>query len=156
MGQQHVRKPNDPVIFVTAYGPKVQYNLECKDESLTKQQFKDIANVNSILKRYEKTGQIDHLNPIYGHYADVSNIGDYQSALNIVMKAEEAFSQLPANIRRKFENDPGQFVQFCENPENINELVQMGLAVKKEDSIQKVEVINQQAASADKGQQDAP
>ena len=33
-------------------------SLSCNDESLTHQSFKDVCNVNNILKKYEKTGLV--------------------------------------------------------------------------------------------------
>jgi hypothetical protein len=35
--------------------------------------------------------------------------------------------QLPSDIRAKFDNDPGEFFEFCTDPKNADEMVQLGL-----------------------------
>lgn len=97
-------------------------------ETMTKQEFTDECNVNNILKKYEKTGLIDHLNRYQGQYGDVALAVDYQEALNTVMEAEEMFMSLPSSIRNRFDNDPAAFLAFTENPANEAELIEMGLA----------------------------
>ena len=40
------------------------------------------------------------------------------------------FLDLPAKVRDRFKNDPGQFLEFATDPSNVDELVKMGLATK--------------------------
>ena len=42
---------------------------------------------------------------------------------------QKAFDALPAELRERFENDPGKFVEFCLDPKNKDEAVELGLAV---------------------------
>lgn len=102
--------------------------LICTDPSLTMQYFKDECDVNLILKKHAQTGVIDHLNNQPAKYEDYSNLVDYQSALNTVMAAQEAFNTLPSDIRSKFQNDPAEFIKFAENKNNLDEMRKMGLA----------------------------
>ena len=41
--------------------------------------------------------------------------------------------EIPAIIRKRFDNDPYQFLEFMENPENIEEARQLGLAPMPEE-----------------------
>lgn len=105
--------------------------LICTDEGLVKQSFKDECDINVILKKYAKTGQLGHLidgEPIFG---DFSNSLTYHEACDVVLNAETQFMSLDAELRAKFMNDPGQFLAFVEDPKNENELVSMGLAKKR-------------------------
>lgn len=36
------------------------------------------------------------------------------------------FDEIPAAIRQKFNNDPGQFIDFMQNPENIESIEALG------------------------------
>lgn len=99
---------------------------------MAKQAMKKECDINAIMKRYEKTGLVEHVNRYNGQYADVTMSGDYQSALQIIMDADTMFSSLPARIRDKFENDPREFLDFVENPDNAKELTELGLATKRD------------------------
>lgn len=83
------------------------------------------------MERHRKTGIIrQHTQrPMYG---DFSNVGDYQDALNVVLVAEQMFSELDAKVRGRFHNDPQAFLDFCEDPANEAEAVQLGIASKPE------------------------
>lgn len=89
------------------------------------------ANIHFLMARYEKTGQLPQLireNPQYGDFSDMPT---YQESLNLVIHANNQFAALDAKIRSRFQNDPAQFLAFANNPENLEEMVKMGLAVKK-------------------------
>lgn len=141
---------NDEREFVVrnANDPSVPYRLECGD-GLTKQSFKDECDINNILKKYEKTGILEHRAKYEGQYADVTGTVDYQTALNTVRDAEAAFMSLPASIRTEFENDPHEFLEFAQNPENEEALIEMGLATpKRSDASEKPEVPDKEAPEA--------
>ena len=84
------------------------------------------VDINAIMKKYEKTGVL----PVQGReafYADVSQMGDYRTALEQVRMANDAFMQLPAAVRSKFDNEPALFLDFCSDDSNRAEMVEMGL-----------------------------
>lgn len=83
--------------------------------SRTKQEFREECDINNIMKRYEKDGLVDHVNKYQGQYGDFTDAPEYQDALNKVASAEAMFMTLPANIRARYENDPGKFLQFVDN-----------------------------------------
>lgn len=113
--------------FKTAYGPKLKVQVGPFEKSRTKQSFAKEANVNFIVDRYQKTGAAEHLQVHQGKYGEFSEI-DYHTALNTVLSAENMFESLPSSVRNRFDNDPGQFVDFATNPQNHADMVDMGLA----------------------------
>lgn len=104
--------------------------LDCVEPSMTQQSFKDECDINTILERFNITGQIP-VSPIDPQYGDFSGVTDYQSALNAVMAAQAGFDQLPAVVRQRFANDPAAFVDFCLDESNREEMVKLGLIIEK-------------------------
>lgn len=119
--------------FNTKYNPPPSPKVAFQLPSMTRQEFLADADINNILKRYQETGFLvdpsrpSSLQPMFG---DFSNVQDYQSALDALIVAQDNFMKLPARVRDRFNNDPGEFLKFVENPENADELVKMGLAKK--------------------------
>lgn len=124
---------SDNIKFRTPYdGSVLKSVVDCSVEpSMTKQSFKAECDINNIMAKYYKTGLIDHVVNAQVKYADVSKVVDYQTALNTVMEAEDSFMSLPSQIRAKFENDPTKFFDFVNNPSNLDEMVNLGLAERK-------------------------
>lgn len=118
--------------FATHYENRLKKRLDCSDSpSMTQQQYKDESDINNILRRYEKTGILPDLikeNPKYGDFSDVPS---YQEAFDLVEKAHLQFASLDAHVRRRFDNDPEKFLDFAQNPSNLKEMVDMGLAVAR-------------------------
>lgn len=102
--------------------------LECKDPSLTQQQFTDECNINTIVEQFGLSpfGGMPE-NPLEIASVDFSEVGDYQTCLNAQIRAREAFMALPAPLRSRFQNDPHQLLQFIEDPGNRDEGVKLGL-----------------------------
>lgn len=101
------------------------------EKTKTMQADKDRCCVNNIMAKYHKTGIIDHVRQTEGRYADVSDVGDFQEAMNIVAQGKQSFEALPAKIRKRFNNDPVEFLQFVGNPDNQDDLIKMGLATAR-------------------------
>lgn len=104
-------------------------------ESLTRQSERDSTDINKIVARAQKTGFLPEGNG-QGWYGDVSEIGDYRSALEIVQRANEAFMALPAEIRRDLDNDPAKLVEYLSDAKNLNKAIEHGLIVKQNPSNQ--------------------
>lgn len=121
-------------MFRSAYGERYRVTTEVGNVSMTKQSFKDETDINNILKKYLKTGILPLAQRV-AEYGDYSDVGDYQSALNTVIGAQEAFMALPAKLRERFGNDPGQFLGFLSDPSNRKEAEELGL-VEKLDQVQ--------------------
>lgn len=142
--------------FRTAYGPrrvsKIMFVDENGEPEVTKtvQSEKERTEVNNIIRRYNKTGLIDHVAKGVAQYGDFTEINEYQENLNMIIKAEASFAALPAEVRKKFDNDPGQFFEFATDPKNRDSLVEMGLAhVKTPPEPTKVEIVNKEPENGD-------
>jgi phage internal scaffolding protein len=116
----------DGVPFRTAYGQKLRVAIATGD-GLTEQNHKDETDINQIVRKYNKTGLIDHLNQFEKQYGDMTGF-DYQDAMNTVAAANTMFEGLPSSIRNKFDNDPAKFINFVDDEANADKLVEMGLA----------------------------
>ncbi len=123
---------NKPIVatrsFRSAYSIKPRSQMNTGSISLTEKHHKDECDINKILARYVKTGVITHGKTLTGYYDDVSNIGDYTQAMETVARAKELFMQLPSGVRTKFNNNPAEFLDFCGDEDNLEELQEMGLA----------------------------
>lgn len=111
----------------------------------TKQSFRQQCDVNTIVEKARKTGLVTHLNAKKPMYMDVGNVPDYQTALDIVNKADSQFSALSAKVRERFGNDPAKMLVFLSDPANSEEAIKLGLVERKVvpvEKIQKVEVVN--------------
>ena len=100
--------------------------------SKTDQSFRDDCDVNTIMRRYKKTGQISHLAKSQGVFGDFSNVPDLQDALQTVTEAQAIFDQFPADLRRRFGNSPVEFYRFMEDPANVDESIKLGLRTRRE------------------------
>lgn len=104
------------------------------DPGHTKQSFREETDINAIVERANRTGQLPQMiasDPMYG---DFSSVPDYQTALNLVVKAEEQFMGLSAHVRDRFYNDPARFLEFMGDPNNAAEIVKLGLATARGDA----------------------
>lgn len=95
--------------------------------SLTKQEFRDDCDINLIYQKYAKTGLMNNVTTKMPMQGDFSNITDFQSAYEIVVTAEDAFMNLSSKVRTRFNNDPGQFLDFIFDTANRDEAIKLGL-----------------------------
>lgn len=103
--------------------------------SRTKQSFKDECDINKIMSRFKKIMGAEYLNRFNayasGQFGDFSMVSDYRTAIEQVSQARGVFEALPAKVRARFRNDPAQFLDFCQDPKNVDEMVSLGLATKR-------------------------
>lgn len=119
--------------FVTAYGSHDpdDFAIIFEEPSLTHQSMSEACDINNIMKRYEKTGIIEHVVTHKGDYADFSDSSDYLESLLKVTEAQDMFNSLPADIRAKFANEPANFLDFVDDPTNRPEMARMGLLTEE-------------------------
>lgn len=103
------------------YGKREKVTAEYADDGRTHQSFKDECDINSILTRYQRTGMIEHVNKRRPVYGDVTSM-DFKEAMDTVRRTEELFSELPSNVREYFNQDPGQFLDWAQDPQNAETL----------------------------------
>lgn len=109
------------------YRPHQPVTFDCGDELITKQEHKDECDINRILKQYQRTGIITHVQAARGSYTDLPDALDFQDALNTMMAAEEAFAGLPSRVRDHFGNDPARFLGAFNDPGQYDYLREVGL-----------------------------
>ena len=103
--------------------------------SMTQQQFKDEADINYIVSMYDSSGVMPTFHgdgqpaqPVFGDFASLPD--NAQEMYNRMIEAKNNFDSLPLEVRKRFNYDPVAFLDFVDNPENLDELVAMGLATK--------------------------
>jgi phage internal scaffolding protein len=114
--------------FRTAYGDRVREQFNTEGESLTQQHFLQECDIKTIIKKHDRTGIINHVNRGVAQYGDYSEVHEYREALDLINNAQESFMGLPADVRKIFDNDPGEFFEFATNPDNAERMVELGLA----------------------------
>jgi len=97
------------------------------EPEVTKQSFKDDADINFILRDYSRSGVVRHLNEARARYADVSDAMDYSDALMVVKSAEAEFFSLPVKVRKVFRNSPAAFLDAAHDPAKRELLERAGL-----------------------------
>lgn len=97
--------------------------------SMTKQEFVKQSDINNIIKEFTLTGQISHINAqaAQGRFLDLPDQLDFQQSIHLVQHAQEAFQALPAAIRNRFHGNPAEFLAFCQDPKNADELIELGI-----------------------------
>jgi phage internal scaffolding protein len=100
--------------------------LECLDPTMAQQQFREECDINTIMERFGRTGEL--IAPVrMPQYGDFDGVNDYHSAMNAIVEAQSAFDSLPAKVRARFGNDPAEFLDFVYNEENREEAIRLGL-----------------------------
>lgn len=119
--------------------------LKCEDETLCLQYQVTETSIERLVK-------LANQNPAYlnafnsgledrePQYCDVSPI-EYQDALEVIAQGQEAFYQLPNEVRVRF-SSPVEFLTWLEDPANYDEADKLGLldpekVAKRRESLQK-------------------
>lgn len=92
----------------------------------TKQEFKQECDINYLMDRMVNYGEMPRTLPV-GRYGDFSEVGDYMEALQRVEDARVQFSELPAKVRDRFQNDPAKFLDWIHTKGNLEEANELGL-----------------------------
>lgn len=113
--------------YRTAVSPRLPVVMEFPENSpFTKQEFKDEADINILMQRYQNNGEIPAINQRAPQFLDATCF-DYQKNMEQIAEANSIFAELPSSMRNRFENDPGKFLAFCGDPANRAEMADMGL-----------------------------
>ena len=130
--------------------------LITSEDSLVQQQFAESTRVRNILDKFMRTGMIDS-NPLPPRYEDVSDVQDYQSAMNLLVNVQGHFDALPSKIRDRFGNDPEKYLAFINDPNNLDEAVELGLLQKSKPApIESVQPSENATQTGDNSQSVAP
>lgn len=106
------------------------------EKSIVKQSFAAACDINRIMSKYTYTDMLARFKEmvIAGAvpFGDASTVTDYHTAVNMINAADEAFMTLPADLRSRFDNEPGKLIAFLSDVKNRDEAVKLGLVVKKD------------------------
>lgn len=111
----------------------VRVAVRCERPSRVRPEFKDDADINVLVARALRTGHLEEraVKPVFG---DFSNVPTYGEAVLFIAQAKERFLELPAQVRKHFDNDPGKLIAAWSavnagsaSEDQVDELVQLGL-----------------------------
>ena len=98
-------------------------SLSCPDETLTRQEFLEESDINTIVRRFGIGEHPIDAQQWVTNIDIVDAVDDYQTALNKLIEANEQFMSLPADVRSRFDNDPARFVDFVSSEDNKDEMI---------------------------------
>lgn len=127
--------PSEPMSFL--------YDIDKDSEdvidyyySRTKQEFANEADINTIINRYRRTGF--YYDPLKGNsgvapqFGDFTDVKSFHEAETIISQAYQAFDSLPASVRKEFNNDPAEMLDFVDDPSNKDRCIELGLILPSE------------------------
>ena len=102
--------------------------------SLTNQSFKDETDINTIVKRFGLTGEMPSTLavPLSGDFTEAMT---FEESMNLIAQSNQQFMLLPADVRERFNNDPGRLIAFLEDDNNRDEALKLGLVNKPPEKI---------------------
>lgn len=107
-----------------------QCDLFCGEETPTVQAAAKECDINEIVRRFGITAELPP-SQFPASYGDFSSIGSYHLAMTSVVEAQQLFGQLPASVRDRFRNDPGELLDALasagEQEELRAELTKLGV-----------------------------
>lgn len=109
------------------YRPHTRVTAPSGGDEVTKQNHKAECDIHTILRQFQRTGIITHINQNQAQYIDLPDNLDYQSSLNLLQQAQDAFASLPSLVRDRFNNDAAAFLAAFEDPSMAEELRALGL-----------------------------
>lgn len=118
------------IIYLRPNGRK-GVKFVCLDESLTQQHQAFDQDVHNIVKKHsakEIFGRFVHDIDADG-VIDMPTI-DFHEANNQISNMKSQFNSLPSHLRKRFNHRPGEMVDFCTNPDNLPEMIKLGLAIE--------------------------
>lgn len=85
------------------------------------------CDINQIMAKFQKTGMITHIKERGATYGDMPMAEDFHEAMSLVAEANTMFAELPSTVRERFKNDAAQFLEFVNDEDNRDAMVEMGL-----------------------------
>lgn len=103
--------------------------IDTGSESIVQGHLLEEVDINTIVHRFGLTGEIPQGigMPMTG---DFTSITTFQDAMNMIKQSEQEFYRLPAEVRARFNNDPGAVIAFMEDERNRDEAIKLGILPK--------------------------
>lgn len=95
-------------------------------KDLARQEFKDESDINVIMSQYVVRGIVP-VSVGVGTYGDFSEVGDYLEARELIRRAQAQFDSLDAKVRKRFGDNPAEFLSFIMDKSNLDEARKLGL-----------------------------
>lgn len=101
----------------------------CEGKSLTQGEFAKELDVNYLIEKHVRTGQpFPTATP--DMFADVSDAATFQQAQDAIVRARNAWMSVPAKTRRYFGDNINTFLEALRDPEQVEDLVRLGVMEK--------------------------
>lgn len=113
--------------FQTVYERDFLPGVSFTQPTQTQRHFRADCDINNIMAKFFRSGQFPHLNAASASFGDVSEEFTFRDAQNYIIEAEERFLDLPAKLRKRFDNDPAKLLDFLGDAENLDEAIRLGL-----------------------------
>lgn len=97
-----------------------------KETPLTEQHHIETCDMRTIMRKAQKTGVLEHVSQYQGQYMNLAGRQDLLHYQLEVQKSREMFATIPATIRARFNNDPGDFLDWICDEKNRNEIQELG------------------------------
>lgn len=97
----------------------------------TKQSQKDECDINKLLERSAKHGALSHLEKYQPFYGDFSGY-DFETHIKNIARGNTIFEELPAEVKKEFDQSAQKFFEFVTKPENADKLPQLLPAIAKQ------------------------
>ena len=79
-------------------------------DSLTRQDQAEMVNINNIYRKTQQ-GQLTLVASTPPTFGDFSDVGTYDTILETMNAAQEAFMALPSEVRKEYNNDPSVYYE---------------------------------------------
>lgn len=115
--------------FSTRYKHHTVPGVTNNEPSRTKQEFAAEADINTIMRKYERQGLAlpeGNREPMFGDFS-APELADYAQAVATVQGTGDLMKRLPAKVRQRFQNDPLNLIAFVMDPKNAQEAFDLGL-----------------------------
>lgn len=109
----------------------VNHGIAFEDPSLTVQADVEQSDINYIVRQFGLTHELPYGQsvPEFTDYTGIPN--DYHAAMNFIKDSDSTFMLMPAEIRSRFNNDAGKFLDFVSDASNYDEAIKFGLVPPK-------------------------
>jgi len=115
--------------YRTRFSERVRTSISFNPaERRTKSEFKSECDINAIMARYIRTGELpESARMAAARFADVSETPSFMEMQDKILAANAMFAALPAAVRKQFDNDAAKFVAASETDEGVELLKRFGL-----------------------------
>lgn len=97
------------------------------EKTMTEQSHAKLNDLHHLMK-LDRDRLAEHTNIYEGKYMDMINVPDFHQAQLILAETASMWESIPATLRQKFNNEPERFVEFMQNEDNRESMLEMGLS----------------------------